>query len=1061
MKWISVFLSMLFFTSSVFAANFTPTVLNISGPSHVKYSFDGSAISIPVNVSGTPASASFLVFTNDKGTSIGKVRNGYLGWHYIDSIDTCVYTSPFTQLNTGANTVEWNGRDDDGNQVRAGNYTYYIWGFDNINPRVQMTKAITFSPWNHRTIITHDTQGQALTQPIWYIGSNNKNAQAEPVNHTLFKWIIGNDPENQALLETTIIQGYSSAGGIAFQPNDHDYFLYNTIRQNIDDCTSITQKWKWIPNGISMSQTEWGIGGQFSFNTSEQWGFNFGPGVVSDGNDYLFMVNSDITGVGDESELIYVDAVSGTEIKRLDLSEWWVSQDDAEAGGQLCGGPTIVSMRNGLMFLGSHSSCVNQMIDPYYEEPSDAVKWTNANGDYTGDHNFEPNSSRPWVCNDYNVGPYKYSFSVDANYFSIFPCFDLGAVSFGLYAPDGTGMGYLALNGETAAQKYGTEIIDYDSSYDGIYTSNNSGGKGDPTIWYVAQGSFKGMISPDFPLEDSIEITSPNGGERWAAGTTVNILWYSFRESTVNIEYSIDNGLTWKSIASGVASSLEKYPWIIPSAASTHCLVRITDSGNPTITDKSNAVFTITAPANSKTVSEAADAGWIDRYAYVFNGEDYVILDPTDPNDDTTIPAWGGFWVGVHQTVDLLFPKVTPEPIFTITPNLDLILEPGVWHLVSPPLDPKPGKREINSQFSGLGKYEQTWRAAKWDYAEDDYRYYNGPGSDFPELLPGRGFWIYHINDDTRSIRLDGTPVRPDGNYYELELVANSKNDITPYTTGNPYWYPIHWKNLLVRSPSTELNQVAKPVAISGEVEKWYVGIALEAQDGSSVDRFNRAGVITTSGIDSKSFCARDFYPPGSYVNLNLKNPLNLSQEKLAYDFRSAGQSEYTWELTLSTSYQSISTRLFLTNLANVPDDVTLTLKDSGTGKTYTISDDFSLPVTLSSGSARTYTLTAKSASQVVTGVEESMPRAVGITSVSPNPFNPSTSITFTLEREGNTSLRIYSANGQLTDTLLDSHLSAGAHTITWNAKAHASGVYLVSLESNGKLYTRKITLMK
>lgn len=128
MKWISVFLSMLFFTSSVFAANFTPTVLNISGPSHVKYSFDGSAISIPVNVSGTPASASFLVFTNDKGTSIGKVRNGYLGWHYIDSIDTCVYTSPFTQLNTGANTVEWNGRDDDGNQVRAGNYTYYIWG---------------------------------------------------------------------------------------------------------------------------------------------------------------------------------------------------------------------------------------------------------------------------------------------------------------------------------------------------------------------------------------------------------------------------------------------------------------------------------------------------------------------------------------------------------------------------------------------------------------------------------------------------------------------------------------------------------------------------------------------------------------------------------------------------------------------------------------------------------------------------------------------------------------------------------------------------------------------
>jgi hypothetical protein len=150
------------------------------------------------------------------------------------------------------------------------------------------------------------------------------------------------------------------------------------------------------------------------------------------------------------------------------------------------------------MGLGSHSTCVNQLFDPYYTDEKDAVKWTNTNGDYTGDHNFEPTAKVKWVCNDYNVGPYKYSTALDANLFMIFPSFDMGAVSFGLYAPDGTGMGYQTLAGETAYQKYGAEFIDYDSAYDGIYTTSNVGrtaAGADATIWFIAHDSIKGVIT--------------------------------------------------------------------------------------------------------------------------------------------------------------------------------------------------------------------------------------------------------------------------------------------------------------------------------------------------------------------------------------------------------------------------------------------------------------------------------------------------------------------------------------------------------------------------------------
>ena len=165
--------------------------------------------------------------------------------------------------------------------------------------------------------------------------------------------------------------------------------------------------------------------------------------------------------------------------------------------------------------MGAHTTCMNTMIDPYYEDDDEATLWANANGDYTGDHNFEEDSQRPWICNDYAVGPYKYNVTPDDNLFVAFPSFDLGAVSFGLYAPDGTGMSYQVLLGETAAQKYGVQFIDYDSGYDGLYTTNNTSGELDATWWWVGSDSFKGILTSEVsvaetPSEFAVAQNSPN-----------------------------------------------------------------------------------------------------------------------------------------------------------------------------------------------------------------------------------------------------------------------------------------------------------------------------------------------------------------------------------------------------------------------------------------------------------------------------------------------------------------------------------------------------------------------
>ncbi len=208
----------------------------------------------------------------------------------------------------------------------------------------------------------------------------------------------------------------------------------------------------------------------------------------------LFLTRADINGGSEVAEILLLDAVMGTENGRIDLSDWWVDIHDYTAGAQLVGGPTDLEYRNGLLAASSHTSCVHQLIDPW-ADTGEEVRYSNRNGDYVGDRNFEPNSTRPWVCNDDQTGPYCYNTTLDANLFAVFPSYDIGAVSFGLLAPDGTGIGYFSFAGETAEAKWGEHCVDYGSAYDGLYTNHTVAGDKQPSWHFVAQDSFKGIIS--------------------------------------------------------------------------------------------------------------------------------------------------------------------------------------------------------------------------------------------------------------------------------------------------------------------------------------------------------------------------------------------------------------------------------------------------------------------------------------------------------------------------------------------------------------------------------------
>jgi hypothetical protein len=92
-----------------------------------------------------------------------------------------------------------------------------------------------------------------------------------------------------------------------------------------------------------------------------------------------------------------------------------------------------------------------------------------------------------------------------------------------------------------------------------------------------------------------VTVTAPNGGETLNIASTYTITWSASASGTstssVNIDYSINNGSSWISVATSISLLTKKYIWTVPNNPSSQCLVKVYNSST---SDVSNAVFTIT-----------------------------------------------------------------------------------------------------------------------------------------------------------------------------------------------------------------------------------------------------------------------------------------------------------------------------------------------------------------------------------------------------------------------------------------------------------------------------------
>jgi Subtilase family/Secretion system C-terminal sorting domain len=165
-------------------------------------------------------------------------------------------------------------------------------------------------------------------------------------------------------------------------------------------------------------------------------------------------------------------------------------------------------------------------------------------------------------------------------------------------------------------------------------------------------------------LPDNVQLTFPSGGEVLVPRETITIQWDAWGQnnSGFTLAFSLDNGLTWQTISTSVASDTRQFDWQIPNTITTSALFKITRNADSK-TSTSSRFIIIGTPAVSLSADQcpgAVSLQWAgvpgaDKYEVmrVSNGE-MIVLDTTSANSYTirNLAEDSLCWVTVRSVIN-------------------------------------------------------------------------------------------------------------------------------------------------------------------------------------------------------------------------------------------------------------------------------------------------------------------------------------------------------------------------------------------------------------------------
>ena len=92
---------------------------------------------------------------------------------------------------------------------------------------------------------------------------------------------------------------------------------------------------------------------------------------------------------------------------------------------------------------------------------------------------------------------------------------------------------------------------------------------------------------------------------------------------------------------------------------------------------------------------------------------------------------------------------------------------------------------------------------------------------------------------------------------------------------------------------------------------------------------------------------------------------------------------------------------------------------------------------------------------------EQLLPITYNLSNPYPNPFNPTTTIEFSVLNSELVTIKVYDIIGNEINTIINNELLSGNHTINWNGSNQPNGVYFIRMESGRFMDTKKVILLK
>ena len=106
-------------------------------------------------------------------------------------------------------------------------------------------------------------------------------------------------------------------------------------------------------------------------------------------------------------------------------------------------------------------------------------------------------------------------------------------------------------------------------------------------------GAIMAISTPFRVGAGSLALTAPTKGQNFNPGTKTLIRWNSTGVSRFNLEYTVNAGLEWLTIANDVQASTRQYNWTVPNVNSTNVMVRAVNSNNSCLVFSHTEMFSI------------------------------------------------------------------------------------------------------------------------------------------------------------------------------------------------------------------------------------------------------------------------------------------------------------------------------------------------------------------------------------------------------------------------------------------------------------------------------------